>query len=192
MDNQSLIDAAMPLRHDVIRTESLHTGGVAAALEAEDFGQASAIAKSLLTMFELEVPVIVVLIGEGGSGGALALAIGNYVMMLENATYSVISPEGCAAILWKDPSGSKLAARALKITSRNLMRMGVIDRIIFEPLGGAQTDPARMIKILKRYIVIALDKFKSTDGKQLKKQREQKFETMGFLAESSQDLFSDK
>jgi acetyl-CoA carboxylase carboxyl transferase subunit alpha len=170
----------------------IDTPGAYAALEAEDSGQASAIAKSLLIMFELEVPVIVVLIGEGGSGGALALAIGNYVIMLENSTYSVISPEGCAAILWKDPSGSKLAARALKLTSRNLLRMGVIDRIIFEPMGGAQTDPARMIRIVKRYVVVALEKFKSIEGKQLKEQRAQKFETMGFLASYQQDLFSDK
>src|SRR4030043_1065035 len=127
----------------------IDTPGAYAALEAEDSGQARAIAKSLLTMFELEVPVVVVLIGEGGSGGALALAIGNYVMMLENSTYSVISPEGCAAILWKDSSGSKLAARALKLTSRSLLRLGVIDRIIFEPLGGAQADPIRMVRILK-------------------------------------------
>lgn len=170
----------------------IDTPGAYATLEAEDSGQASAIAKSLMTMFELEVPVIVVLIGEGGSGGALALAIGNYIIMLENSTYSVISPEGCAAILWDDPSGSKLAARAMKLTSKSLMRLGVIDKIIFEPLGGAQTDPERMERILKRYIILALDKFKNTNGKQLKEQRAQKFETMGILTTSSNDLFPDK
>ncbi|HAJ95519.1 MAG TPA: acetyl-CoA carboxylase carboxyl transferase subunit alpha, partial [Actinobacteria bacterium] len=127
----------------------IDTPGAHAGLEAEDNGQSGAIAHSIQLMFELSVPVIAILIGEGGSGGALALAIGNEVAMLENSTYSVISPEACSAILWKNPSGTKLAARALKITSRDLSRLGIIDQIINEPRGGAQNDPKRMINIVE-------------------------------------------
>ena len=101
------------------------TPGAFAGLEAEDDGQSSAIARSIQLMFELSVPVIAVLIGEGGSGGALALAVGNEIAVLENSTYSVISPEACSAILWKDASGTKLAARALKITSRDLIKLKI-------------------------------------------------------------------
>ncbi len=159
----------------------IDTPGAYPGLEAEDDGQAGAIAKSILTMFEVKVPIISVLIGEGGSGGALALAVGNYVMMLKNATYSVISPEGCAAILWKDPSGSKLAARALKITSKDLIRLKIIDRIIHEPLGGAQNNPKRMVRIVKKYIMGALEMYKNVPGEELKMQRAKKYESMGIF-----------
>jgi acetyl-CoA carboxylase carboxyl transferase subunit alpha len=125
------------------------------------------------------VPVISILIGEGGSGGALALAIGNYVMMLENSTYSVISPEGCAAILWKDPSGAKLAARSLKITAKDLYRLKVVDRVINEPMGGAHNDPVRMGKILKKHIAEVLQTFSGRTREQLISERADKFEKMG-------------
>ena len=157
----------------------IDTPGAYPAIEAEDNGQAGAIAKSISVMFEVKTPVISILIGEGGSGGALALAVGNEVFMLENSTYSVISPEGCAAILWKNPSGTKLAARELKLTSRDLMRLKVIDRIIPEPLGGAQNAPERMVKIVKRYIINALQKYEHVPGEELKSARAQKFESMG-------------
>jgi len=153
------------------------TPGAYPGLEAEDDGQAGAIAKSILTMFEVKVPIISVLIGEGGSGGALALAVGNYVMMLENATYSVISPEGCAAILW-----NKLAARALKITSKDLIRLKIIDRIIHEPLGGAQNNPERMVRIAKKYIIYALERYENVPGEELKTQRAKKYESMGIFS----------
>ena len=159
----------------------IDTPGAYPGLEAEDDGQAGAIAKSILLMFEVKVPIIAVLIGEGGSGGALALAIGNCVMMLENSTYSVISPEGCAAILWKDPSGSKLAARALKLTSKDLLRLKIIDKIIHEPMGGAQNNPKRMIKIVKKYILETLNKYKGIPGEELKIQRARKYESMGIF-----------
>ena len=162
----------------------IDTPGAYPGLEAEDDGQAGAIAKSILLMFEVKVPIIVVLIGEGGSGGALALAIGNYVMMLKNSTYSVISPEGCAAILWKDPSGSKLAARALKLTSKDLLRLKIIDKIIHEPMGGAQNNPKRMVKIVKKYIQEALGKYKGIPGEELKMQRAKKYESMGIFKSS--------
>lgn len=157
----------------------IDTPGAYPALEAEDSGQAGAIANSILKMFELKVPTIAVLIGEGGSGGALALAIGNYVMMLENATYSVISPEGCASILWRDSSVSKLAARALKLTSKDLLKLGVIDKIIYEPIGGAQSDPQRMIKIVRAFLMSAIKRYSNMSGVDFKAERAKKFEAMG-------------
>ncbi|MBN2072336.1 MAG: acetyl-CoA carboxylase carboxyltransferase subunit alpha [Actinobacteria bacterium] len=155
-----------------------------AGMEAEDKGQAGAIATSILKMFEVSVPIIVVLIGEGGSGGALALAVGNEVAMLENSTYSVITPEGCAAILWRDPAGTKLAARALKITSPDLARLKVVDRIIHEPMGGAHNDPRRMVKIVKRYLTDALGRWSKFSGEELKMMRAQRFEKFGFFEET--------
>ncbi len=160
----------------------IDTPGAYPALEAEDSGQAGAIAKSILTMFELNVPTIVLLIGEGGSGGALALAIGNYVMMLENSTYSVISPEGCASILWRDSAVAKLAARALKLTSKDLLKLGVVDKIIYEPLGGAQNNPERMIRIVRNLITGILRKYETPGEKyDFKKERAKKYEKMGFF-----------
>lgn len=155
------------------------TPGAYAGVDAEDSGQSSAIAHSIQLMFELKVPVIVVLIGEGGSGGALALAVGNEIAMLENSTYSVISPEACSAILWKNPSGTRLAARALKLTSKDLLRLGIIDRIINEPIGGAQNDPKRMVRIVKRYISDAIGRLGKSSGEELVLKRAEKFENMG-------------
>ena len=155
------------------------TPGAYAGIDAEDSGQSSAIAHSIQHMFELKVPVIVVLIGEGGSGGALALAVGNEIAMLENSTYSVISPEACSAILWKNPSGTRLAARALKLTSKDLLRLGIVDRIINEPIGGAQNDPKRMVRIVKRYISDATGRLGKYSGEELVLKRAEKFENMG-------------
>ncbi len=157
------------------------TPGAYAGIDAEDSGQSSAIAHSIKLMFELSVPVVVVLIGEGGSGGALALAVGNEIAMLENSTYSVISPEACSAILWKNPSGTKLAARALKITSKDLSRLNIIDRVINEPIGGAQNNPKRMVRIVKRYISDAIGRLGKYSGEELVLQRAEKFENMGFF-----------
>jgi len=157
----------------------IDTPGAHAGLEAEDNGQSGAIARSIELMFDLKVPVIAILIGEGGSGGALALAIGNEVAMMENSTYSVISPEACSAILWKNPTGTKLAARALKMTSKDLLRLGIIDWIINEPRSGAQNDPKRMISIVERYISDALKRLGKYSGEELKLQRAEKFENIG-------------
>jgi acetyl-CoA carboxylase carboxyl transferase subunit alpha len=157
----------------------IDTPGAYPALDAEDSGQAGAIANSILKMFEIKVPTIAVLIGEGGSGGALALAIGNYVMMLENATYSVISPEGCASILWRDSSVAKLAARALKLTSKDLLKMGIIDKIIYEPIGGAQNDPQRMIRIVKAFLLSTIKRYSRMPDMDFKAERAKKFEVMG-------------
>jgi acetyl-CoA carboxylase carboxyl transferase subunit alpha len=159
----------------------IDTPGAYAGLEAEDDGQSGAIAQSIRLMFELSVPVVAVLIGEGGSGGALALAVGNEIAVLENSTYSVISPEACSAILWKDATGTKLAARALKITSRDLSRLKVIDRVIHEPMGGAHKDSKRMIRIVKRYLSDALGRLGKYSGEELRLQRAEKFENMGLF-----------
>jgi acetyl-CoA carboxylase carboxyl transferase subunit alpha len=157
----------------------IDTPGAFAGLEAEDDGQSSAIAKSIQLMFELSVPVVAVLIGEGGSGGALALAVGNEIAVLENSTYSVISPEACSAILWKDATGTKLAARALKITSKDLLRLKIVDRILSEPIGGAHNNSKRMIKIVRRYLSDALGRLGKLSAEELKLGRGEKFESIG-------------
>ena len=125
------------------------TPGAYAGIDAEDSGQSSAIAHSIQLMFELKVPVIVVLIGEGGSGGALGIGIGNRILILEHAYYSVISPEGCAAILWKDRAFSDKAAEALKITGQDLLKLKLADEIIPEPKGGAHADHEAAAENLK-------------------------------------------
>lgn len=161
----------------------IDTPGANPAIEAEDNGQANAISGNIEYMFRLRVPSIAILIGEGGSGGALALAIGNYIMMLENSTYSVISPEGCAAILWKDQAAVKQAASMLRLTAKDLLNLKVIDKIIHEPLGGAQNEPERIIKIVKENIMAALSKLDGLSGEELKLHRAQKFEILGFVKE---------
>ncbi|MDD3776447.1 MAG: acetyl-CoA carboxylase carboxyltransferase subunit alpha [Actinomycetota bacterium] len=179
--SQRIMNMAQKFNFPVITF--IDTPGAYPAIEAEDQGQATAIAKSIELMFEITVPVITILIGEGGSGGALAMAIGNRVMMLQNSTYSVISPEGCAAILWKDPAGSKLAARALKITAKDLYRLGIIDKVIPEPWGGAQNNMPRTVRIVKKYLGLSLRELLDKKGSQLKKERAEKFESMGFFSE---------
>ena len=129
------------------------TPGAYPGLEAEAHGQGEAIASSLALMSALTVPVISVVIGEGGSGGALALAVANRVLMLENAVYSVLSPEGCASILWKDSSRAQEAAEVMKLTARDLLDLGVADQIIPEPLGGAHQDPQAVFQAVDRALL---------------------------------------
>ena len=117
------------------------TPGAYPGLGAEERGQSEALARNILEMARLPVPIVTIVIGEGGSGGALALAVGDVVMMLENSIYSVITPEGCAAILWKDASKAEQAAEALRLTAQDLLELSVIDEVIPEPLGGAHRDP---------------------------------------------------
>ncbi|RME31582.1 MAG: acetyl-CoA carboxylase carboxyltransferase subunit alpha, partial [Candidatus Zixiibacteriota bacterium] len=119
----------------------IDTPGAYPGIGAEERGQAEAIAKNIETMFELRVPIVVVIIGEGASGGALGIGIGDRILMMEHAWYSVISPEGCAAILWRDAAKAPEAAEALKVTSDDLLRLDIIDEIITEPVGGAHADP---------------------------------------------------
>jgi len=132
------------------------TPGAYPGIGAEERGQGEAIGHSLYVMAELRVPIVSTVIGEGGSGGALAIAVGDFVMMLQYATYSVISPEGCASILWKSADKAPEAAETLGITSGRLKAFGLIDKIINEPLGGAHRDPAAMAQNLKRALTEAL------------------------------------
>ncbi len=146
---------------------------------AEERGIAEAIARNLLEMSRLRTPIIVVVIGEGGSGGALGIAVGNHVAMMEYAYYSVIPPEGCAARLWRDGSKAPEAAEALKPTSRDLKALGVIDDIIPEPLGGAHRDPAEASNNLERYIVRTLRSLRSASVESLLKQRYARWRRIG-------------
>ncbi|MGB1007211.1 MAG: acetyl-CoA carboxylase carboxyltransferase subunit alpha, partial [Thalassobaculaceae bacterium] len=124
------------------------TAGAYPGVDAEERGQAEAIARTIDVCLGAEVPIIVTIVGEGGSGGAVALAAGDHVMMLENAVYSVISPEGCASILWRSAANAQEAAEALRMTAKDLLKLGVIDEIVPEPLGGAHRDPAAALRAL--------------------------------------------
>ncbi len=155
------------------------TSGAYPGMEAEMHGQGEAIARSIELMSSLTVPVIAVICGEGGSGGALALAVGNRVLMLENAVYSVLSPEGFASILWKDASRSDEACEVMKLTADDLLELGVIDGIIPEPAGGAHENPEALFQVLDTYLareLAALDKMSPTA---LANDRYRKFRAMG-------------
>jgi len=147
--------------------------------EAEERGQAEAIARNLTEMSSLEVPIIVVITGEGGSGGALGIAVGDAILMLRYAVYSVIPPEGCAAILWRDAEKAPEAADALKITAESLLALGVIDKIIEEPAGGAHRDPETTIAATKEAVLAEIKRLKRISGPRLADSRYQKFARMG-------------
>lgn len=153
------------------------TAGAFPGADAEARGQAQAIPTSIQKCFDLDVPSICVVIGEGGSGGAIAIAVANTVMMLENSVYSVISPEGCASILWRSQEHKKDATKALKMTSHDLLELGIIDRIIEEPLGGAHRDREQAIKNVKEAVVAELKKLLKAP-KQAKEKRIEKFTKM--------------
>jgi acetyl-CoA carboxylase carboxyl transferase subunit alpha len=157
----------------------LDTPGAYPGIEAEERGQGEAIARNLREMARLSVPVICVCIGEGGSGGALALGVGNLVYMMENAVYSVISPESCAAIIWRDSGKAELAASALRMTAEDLEQFGLIDGIIAEPQGGAHEDPDAAAQNLRHVLVGAIRKLNSHSPDQLVQERYQKFRKMG-------------
>src|SRR6266581_4852825 len=146
---------------------------------AEERGQAEAIAVSLRTMARLTIPIVVTVTGEGGSGGALAIAVGDRVLMLEHAVYSVISPEGCAAILWSDQGKAKEAARAMRITASDLKELEVVDEIVPEPSGGAQADPGRQAVILDDYLMAQLEDLRKLPSAERVEARYQKFRRMG-------------
>ena len=146
---------------------------------AEARGQAEAIAKSLEFFSLLKTPIVVVVTGEGGSGGALAIAVGDRILMMENAVYSVISPEGCAGILWRDGAKAPEAAEALKITAADLKRLGAIDEIVPEPAGGAQKDPAAAMRAVKKAVVKALGELAKLPVQDLVEARYAKFRAMG-------------
>lgn len=158
------------------------TPGAYPGIGAEERGQAEAIARNLFEMAGLTVPIITVISGEGGSGGALGIAVGNKVLMLEHSIYSVISPEGCASILWKDPSYAKKAAEALKLTAQDLIKFNIIDEIIPEPLGGAHRDHVETASNVRKAILKSLQELKSMSPERLSEQRYDKFRKMGVFA----------
>jgi len=162
----------------------IDTPGAYPGLGAEERGQAEAIARNLRDMADLPVPIVCIVTGEGGSGGALALGVGDRVYMLENSIYSVISPEGCAAILWRDGAKSKEAAKAMKLTAADARHLGAIDGIITEPIGGAHRDHKAIALDVKGQIQDALAELEGLDSVTLRDQRLQKFLDIGVFEES--------
>jgi acetyl-CoA carboxylase carboxyl transferase subunit alpha len=155
------------------------TPGAYPGVDAEERGQAEAIAHNLREMSRLPVPIVITITGEGGSGGALAVAVGDRVYMLENSVYSVISPEGCASIMWRDPTKAEIAAEALKITAPDLLDMKLIDEIVPEPEGGAHNDPEAAAKMLDPFLTRALDDLSRLSPREIVDQRYEKFRRMG-------------
>ena len=166
-------------RFDMPIITLVDTMGAYPGMMAEETGQGEAIAVNLKEMAKLEVPTIAVITGEGCSGGALGLAVANKVMILEHAYYTVISPEGCASILWKDASMAPVATDALKITGDDLLKFSIVDEIIKEPVGGAHYNIEEMANNLKEALVKSLNEFKNTDSEKLREQRYSKFRSMG-------------
>jgi acetyl-CoA carboxylase carboxyl transferase subunit alpha len=163
----------------------IDTPGAYPGVGAEERGQAEAIARNLKAMASLRTPIISVVIGEGGSGGALAIGVADRVLMLEYSIYSVISPEGCAAILWKDGSKGRLAAESLRLTAGDLYRLGVIDEVVKEPPGGGHRDPARMANLLKETIEHHLRELETLEEETLVQKRYERFRKIGdFLEET--------
>jgi len=159
------------------------TPGAYPGIGAEERGQAEAIARNLREMAELKVPIIVCITGEGGSGGALAIAVGNRVLMLEHSIYAVISPEGCAAILWSDGTKGQQAAEALKPSAQDIIKLGVIDEIVHEPVGGAHRDHEATTQAMGSAIRRHLGELKEMSGDELVEDRYQKFRAMTRMAE---------
>ncbi len=163
----------------------IDTPGAFPGVGAEERGQAQVIAESMFKMSRLRTPIICVVIGEGGSGGALGIGVGDRVAMLENAYYSVISPEGCAGILWKSHEHAPKAATALRFTAKDLSRFGIVDQVITEPLGGAHRDHHQMATRLKTYLSKTLAELESQDIESLIEQRYEKFRRMGVFMEDT-------
>ncbi len=161
----------------------IDTPGAYPGIGAEQRGQAQAIAENIRDMFGLKTPIVCCVIGEGGSGGALGIGVGDKVLMLENSYYSVISPEGCSAILWKDSSKAKEAAEALKLTSFDLLKFGIIDEIVPEPLGGVHKDPEFASQSLKKALLNNLSKLSKVSLSHLVERRYKKFRTIGEFKE---------
>jgi acetyl-CoA carboxylase carboxyl transferase subunit alpha len=163
----------------------IDTPGAYPGIDAEERGQAEAIAYNLREMAKLRVPVIVTVTGEGGSGGALAIGLGDSILMLENAIYSVISPEGCASILWRDQSFAEQAARALRLTATDLLEFGLIDQVVPEPQGGAHKDHREMGNILEAYLADALEATRNLSETERVARRYDKFRAMGEFEQQS-------
>jgi acetyl-CoA carboxylase carboxyl transferase subunit alpha len=176
-----LMKTAAKFRRPVIVL--VDTPGAYPGLGAEERGQGEAIARNLFEMSHLPVPILVSIIGEGASGGALGIGMGDRILMMENAWYSVISPEGCAAILWKDSAKANQAAEILKPTAPDLLELGVIDEIVREPLGGAHRNPDEAAKILKNRLSVHLDELSKVKPDALIQSRLDKYGAMGFFKE---------
>jgi acetyl-CoA carboxylase carboxyl transferase subunit alpha len=161
----------------------IDTAGASPGIDAEERGQAEAVARNLIEMAALRVPILVTVTGEGGSGGALALGVGDRVFVLEYATYSVISPEGCAAILWKDQESKAEAAEAMRLTAPDLLDLGVVDEIIPEPPGGAHTDPAETCRRVGERLQATLGELERLRPDELVVQRYQRFRSLGVYDE---------
>jgi acetyl-CoA carboxylase carboxyl transferase subunit alpha len=161
----------------------IDTPGAFPGIGAEERGQAEAIARNLLEMSHLPVPIVIAIIGEGASGGALGIGVGDRVLMMENTWYSVISPEGCAAILWHDSTKAEQAAEAMKLTAPDLLELGVIDKTIREPIGGAQQNYDEAARILKDAVLAELQELEKMPESELIEARIQKYAKMGFFIE---------
>jgi acetyl-CoA carboxylase carboxyl transferase subunit alpha len=155
------------------------TAGAYPGIDAEARGQAEAIARAIEVCLKIKVPLVAAVIGEGGSGGAIAIAAANRVLMMEHAIYSVISPEGCASILWRSAEHAQTAAEALKLTAQDLLKLGIIDRIVPEPMGGAHRDPQAAINALGDALDASLGELVGHDGAALRARRREKFVEMG-------------
>ena len=160
----------------------IDTPGAYPGKGAEERGQAEAIARSTQTCLEVSVPIISIIIGEGGSGGAIAMASANTLIMLEHSIYSVISPEGCASILWKNSDKMREAADALQLTAQHLKKIGVVDKVIKEPLGGAHRDKKKALEEVKKSLLEEIITFQKIDRQKIKKQRSDKYINMGSLS----------
>jgi len=166
-------------RFDIPVIALVDTAGAYPGIGAEERGQAEAIARSTEACLHIGVPNVAAIIGEGGSGGAVAIATANRVIMLEHSIYSVISPEGAASILWRDTAKAQDAASAMKITAQDLLRLGVVDAIVPEPVGGAHRDPAAMIAATADAIAMALDELRGLDRATVVRLRREKFLAIG-------------
>ena len=159
------------------------TPGAYPGPEAEERGQAEAIATSIATMTGLQTPIVAIIIGEGGSGGALALAVGDVVLALQNAIYSVISPEGAAAILWRSATEAEKAANALKLAATDLLKLGIVDGLIPEPAGGAHTDPQATIAAIKAALIVQVDRLGRVPIADLLSARYERYRHIGVVVE---------
>ena len=170
----------------------INTAGAFPGIQAEERGQAFVIAKNLQEMASLKVPVIAIVIGEGGSGGAIGIGVADRILMLENSYYSVISPEGCAAILWKDAAHAPRAAEILKLTSSDLSSFGIVDEVVEEPVGGAHREPHETIRRLEETILRHLDEISDQDPEVRKQTRFEKYMSIGRYAEEQQQTIGDQ
>ncbi|MDB5350944.1 MAG: acetyl-CoA carboxylase, carboxyl transferase, alpha subunit [Planctomycetota bacterium] len=185
---KALLKMKLAAKYGLPVVSLIDTPGAYPGIGAEERGQASVIAESLLQMSLIDTPIVCVIIGEGGSGGALGIGIGDRVAMLENAYYSVISPEGCATILWKGAEHAERAAKALRMTGRELLKMGIIDDVIPEPLGGAHRDHREAGANLKSFLLRALREIKDAPRSELLDRRYQKYRRIGIFFEGSDGL----